>query len=106
MYFSIGEVTSSDLNEEIIFNRFGWRHIFQKSFHTRSTHDRIRRFKLLRDAREIIQYGYIGAFRENTQNGIRGRFWTLCLEKKGHKKLKVVVRQINDGQKHFFSIMD
>lgn len=107
IYFNIGEVTSTSLNgDKVVFNRFGWRHIFQKRSDRRSIQDTIRRFTLLKYAPKIVREGSLKVFRENIQNEVKGRFWTICSQKQGQEKIKVIIRQINDGPKHFFSVMD
>ena len=55
-YFSLGKIKCSSLNdEEIIFDRKGFRHFLHKKGKDRPIADRIRRFKLLGRIRIFLE---------------------------------------------------
>ena len=105
-YFKIGNICCPLLeNEMISFGKEGWRHMVYKSYYIRPIKDRIRRFKLFKHARIITETSTIYEYRENILDGVVAKFWTLSMSINS-KKLKVTIRQIDDGPKHYFSIMN
>lgn len=102
-------------NEHIIFNAEGFNHICRKP--NRPTKEIIDRLQLLWHAETILQDPFVlMTYRKRSEklmlrkSGVRRpeevevQYWRF--EKPiGTEIVKVLVRQVNDGQKHFFSIM-
>jgi len=92
-------------NEPIYFNKYGWRHLIRKGKRLRNLEDQIRRISLLTHTRHILSTTTtIFAYKES-HNKRHVYFWTLRSEIKG-VYIRIVIRQLDTGRKHFFSIMD
>lgn len=92
-------------NEEIVFNRYGFNHLIRKGTKLRPQDEVMQRFKLLPLASKIISSEISSLeYREEKRNGEIIKYWGLILEIK-KQKVKVVIRRINNGVKHFYSIM-
>jgi len=105
-YKSIGSVPCPAFNNELIlFNKYGWTHLLRKGKDIRNRDEQARRINLLLHASIIINKSTeYSEYRKNFLDGTIGHFWSL---RKNilNKKLKVVIRQLDNGPKHFFSIM-
>ena len=102
-YRKIGQVWCPALNDFIIFNSAGLRHLIRKGERPRSRRDQVRRFFLLRSAVGILADPAAEIARISVLLDMR--FWTIA--RKGNKQIiSVVVRQTKSGKKHFFSIYD
>lgn len=91
--------------EKVYFNKYGLQHIFWKGRKYRKVSDVMRRIKLFPFTtqillREVTTYEHRIIESKNRLT----HFWTIRL-KIGLLYIRVVVRQINNGNKHFFSVM-
>ena len=94
------------LGVPIYFNSKGFHHLLRKFGILRSRHDRTGRLSIFVEFIDSIatqnfdiKYRYV-----HKKNSI-GKF--IALEKKfGKRKIKIILRQINNGRIHFFSIME
>ncbi len=88
--------------EEIIFNTYGFTHLIRKYGVLRPESDQIRRFSLLKYAALILDDENICP----TYNQVETvEFWMFSKVING-RTIKVIVRKIPNGKKHFFSIMN
>ncbi len=94
-------------NEKIYFNKHGFNHIIRKGKDVRSTHEQIRRIKLMSHSKFILQGAKeISEYRTNTVDGHPAFFWSI-VGVVDLIKIRVIIRQLGDkGIKHFYSIMD
>jgi hypothetical protein len=100
LYKKVGIVQCSSLNDTVTFNNVGFKHLVRKGGIPRPKSEQKRRFELLQYAKPIIknpnakiQYRIAG----NT------KFWAFT-DKTPSGAVTVVVRQIQNRKKHFFSI--
>ncbi|MEI6238540.1 MAG: hypothetical protein WCP15_03340 [bacterium] len=106
LYFDISYLQCKALNyENIYFSRSGFEHLIRKHRKIRKTSDQIRRFKLLNNVQDVVENGVITDKRYIQKDENRITFWTISKEMK-EKTVKVIIRQINNGDKYFLSIMD
>ncbi len=116
-YFSIRKVRCPLLNNEwVYFSRKGFEHLIRKRRFLRPISDQIRRFYLLKYAKQVIEstkiyeYKNIKSFVKVRRNKQKVKeiniiqFWTLSHHIHGHV-IKVVIIQEGNGRKHFLSIM-
>jgi len=116
IYSKIGSVKCPALDSEVFFSRIGFNHIIRKGHQLRTKAEQKRRFVLIQYAKQIILDPKATIlFRESTvrekinKYGKRviveshARFWTFVATIHGCK-IKVVIRQLDDGKKHFLSI--
>ncbi|MES2215994.1 MAG: hypothetical protein V4481_01725 [Patescibacteria group bacterium] len=105
-YKSIGSAPCPALNnEQISFNKHGLRHLLFKRGLPRPQSEQLRRLMLVQHAPYILKSGKLLEYRENIESATIGRFWAIT----GHNqdtKITVIVRQIGNGKKHFFSPLD
>jgi hypothetical protein len=118
VYKMIGRVKCPALNDEFVaFNNEGLNHIMRKGKNLRPKTEQKRRFALLKYAepiiinpqaiieyREEIKKVFVKKQGQKILQESIARFWTFSASV-DHCKIKIVVRQLNAGQKHFFSIM-
>jgi hypothetical protein len=117
-YKTIGIVLSPALdNQYVSFNNTGFTHLIRK-MSLRSRNEQKRRFLLLPKVESIIKNpkALIVYRKEEKKILIKKKeakilkesivhYWTfVCFT--DSKRIKVVIRQINNGSKHFYSIMD
>lgn len=116
-YKKIGEILCPALNNErIVFNNIGFNHLIRK-IKLRSRREQKRRFALLNYAKDILTSNkvFIEYRQEERQLIINKQgnpvaraiciyYWTFYYETK-NSRIKLVVRQLGQGQKHFYSIM-
>lgn len=116
-YKKIGYVLCPALNNEYInFNSVGFGHLIRK-IKLRSRNEQKKRFTLLKYAGKIIKNPKAVIFYKQEQRNVKVKrygkstfktslvqYWTFQ-EYIKNWKIKVVIRQINKGQKHFYSIM-
>lgn len=117
-YKKIGAVLSPALNNQYVsFNNTGFNHLIRK-LSMRSRNEQKRRFLLLPRAELIIKNPEViivykkedkkVLIKKKGMKILKGsviHYWTFVYFTDS-KRIKVVVRQINNGQKHFYSIMD
>lgn len=92
-------------NDDIVFNNHGFNHIIRKGKVTRALNIQVERMNLIKFVPEIlINSKNFSSHRKSIDfNGSVAYFW--CFKDKiGDKNLKLIVRQIGNGVKHFFSI--
>jgi hypothetical protein len=103
-YNKIEHVWCPMLNADIIFNSHGFRHLIRKRGILRSRKEQIRRFSLIPSIKGIVEDPAITILNHRRIiNNPTANFWTLS-KKNNDEVIKVVIRQLNDGQKHFFSV--
>lgn len=115
-YKKIGCVFCPALNDFITFNSAGFRHLVWQGKTLRREKEQMRRFALLSDVKNILndfngnkEYRTTKQILRTDRHGkkirteIRIQFWGLIREIDG-KRIKVIVRQVGNGRKHFFSI--
>ncbi len=103
----IGSVSCPAFGDELVFfNKHGFIHLIRKEGKRRSLNQQVRRLGLfdraapiLSSAKEFSRY----EIRDDMTS--KAYFWTF-LGKDEFSGIKVVVRQLEGGRKHFFSIMD
>ena len=102
-YLKIGSIPCPAFGfDPIYFDHHGFTHMIRKGRNMRDIADTKRRFKLfryvpllIRNSRSATGYLESGSV----------RFWTLVGRIDG-KDIKVVIRQIDSGLRHFYSVMD
>jgi hypothetical protein len=99
-YGKIKSVWSPALGDEIAFNNKGFKHLVGDGRRPRQKNDRMRRFALLPLASEIIASAKI--YEDHRRVG-QTQYWAVAQENNG-EIVRVVIRQIGSGRKHFFSI--
>jgi hypothetical protein len=117
-YDKIGRVWSSVLNDYISFNSVGFRHLLWKGKARRSYPEQMKRLALIPFAitaisapsRPVVQRDekeYSRIERDGLVVTIKNpvRFWAFYTTAEG-KNIRVIVRQVNNGHKHFFSIFE
>lgn len=117
-YKKIGCLNCPAFNSErIYFNSEGFNHLIYKKKSERNKTDQITKFKLLPIAKEIIlisttfqEYdeGLVEIIRKRFKKKVREtvivKYWGLVAIIR-NKKVKVIIRQTGNGQKHFFSVI-
>jgi hypothetical protein len=100
IYNKIGRVWCPALNDYIVFNRTGFRHLLRKNSLPRARNEQKRRFALLPQSALILSDPFV-----NITHRKEGKFdfWAFTKEH-NNRKIKVIIRQIGEHQKHFFSI--
>ena len=106
IYKKIKKVICPILNgEEIHFNATGFGHLIRK-LKIRSRNEQKRRFRLIPFAkRTILESKIIEDYRENKINkGKVVKEWAL-VHTFGILTIKLIIKQVGNGNKHFYSIM-
>ena len=117
-YKTLGGIWCPALNDRVVFTNDGIRHLIRKGGRKRTKQEQARRFSLLPYAKEIIQDNTVKVIHEESmtahlvkQHGTailtesRTNFWILT-KGYGNITITVVIRQIENKEKHFFSIYD
>ncbi|MEK7172386.1 MAG: hypothetical protein AAB723_03680 [Patescibacteria group bacterium] len=104
-------------NEPVIFNSDGFNHLIYKKGGERAKDDQITKLKLLPFAKEIVgvtttyqEYdeGLIHIqrkkFKKKVDESAKVKYWGLVAIIK-NCRVKVIVRQVGNGQKHFYSVI-
>ncbi len=87
------------------FNRHGFNHLLRKGKKLRPRKETLQRFGLLPLASKIISSEKSTLEHRIEQNEKETiKYWGLTLNIE-RRKIRVVIRQINEGPKHFYSIM-
>lgn len=120
-YGRIEGVLCPYLNTEVVFNAMGFHHLQFSSGSERKKQAQLYKFSLLESVVEILQksgtvqqyrqqLGAVG--RKKGKSGMRDTkmitYWAfegILGGDKSMKRVKVIVRQIGDGKKHFWSVM-
>lgn len=106
LYKKIKKVACPILNnEEIHFNATGFGHLIRK-LKIRSRNEQKKRFRLIPYAKKLIlEARTIGDYRENkVKKGKVVKEWAL-IHTFGILTIKLIIRQVGNGNKHFYSIM-
>lgn len=117
-YRKVGGITVPALNEHVHFTSEGFNHLVYKAARTeRDRSVQIMKFKLLGKAVELLRIATtfqeyeesIKEFRVKKFKRLMSvskvvKYWGLIAIMDGWK-IKVIVRQIGDGQKHFWSVV-
>lgn len=107
-YYSLKKVRSPLLDQDIIFNRYGWKHLlYDSSDHRRNNKNIELRLFLLREVKFIlssVQYPVITSTLA-VSNKPHVMYYEFYGKSKRHNRfVKVIVRRIGKGNYHFFSI--
>lgn len=101
-YYSIGIIICPVLNnEKIYFNNHGFNHLIRKMGVKRFSWDAKRRFKILKYAKIIIEDTPV----QFEYKKDKYEFWALT-QMIDRKKIKVILRRVNNGRIHFYSIFE
>ena len=116
-YGKIGLVWCTALNDHIVFNSVGFRHLIWKGAEQRPQQEQKRRFALLPYIKNTLtNHRGMMEFREEIRTSIvkehgkkirrlsRARFWGLVINGGDGTTITIVIRQIDSRNKHFFSI--
>jgi len=118
IYSDIGWIRCNALgNERVAFTRVGFNHLMRKGRKARTRTEQKRRFVLIQfveqiitDPNAIIEYRRYNVKEVRNHHGEKvtirsiADFWTFVAHIKGCK-IKVVIRQLEGAEKHFFSVM-
>ena len=112
IYKDTGKVKSKLLKEDVFFNRYGWIHLsFTSGGHRRSTKDRNLRLHLFKFAKEVIKKSKV-MIKETegvvlSKRGIKrkAKYYETANECNGDNlHITVILRKIESGNLHFYSI--
>jgi len=117
-YSKIGNVHCTALDNDLVsFTRIGFNHLVQRGHKPRPKSEQKKRFALIKYAEQIIANPRAEILFEQRSMKVmvnrhgnkqivnsKAEFWTFISTIKGCK-IKVVIRSIDNKQKHFFSIM-
>lgn len=105
-YYRIGFIICPVLNnDKVHFNNHGFNHLLRKQGIPRSYVERKRRFELIKYIKTVIEKGKIVEYRKSHSLGVKTRFWSLSY-KIENKTITVVIRKLNFGHLHFYSVFD
>lgn len=121
-YKTIGEISCPYFQEKIIFNAKGLEHLkFKSKNHARPIHDQYTRFKLFHLAPEVIRLSRtiqgishtknFECMRSNARTELVLKsvsyyeFIAILEDKLEKKRVRVVIKQIEDNPKYFWSII-
>lgn len=98
--------------EKIVFNRYGWIHLsFTSGGHKRPSKDRNLRLHLFKYASDIVKEAGViiketeGTVLSKRQVQRKVKFYEIANECDGGKKhITVILRKIEDGNLHFYSL--
>jgi len=91
-------------NEKIYFNKHGFNHLIRKGFIPRTKEEQIKRLSLLPLSKAIIinSKKYSRYLKKEDKHPI-AYFWSL-ISNNSNVSVTVIVRQLDGGYKHFYSI--
>ena len=105
-YSSIKSLYCKEINSYVYFNNSGLAHLHRKGGALRSKQDQKRRFELFRKYIKSISHDRYNITTRNSPKGNSACVF-IALEKKfDTRRIKIILRQINKGKIHFFSIME
>lgn len=112
-YFKIGKIPCPALGMAgVYFNKHGFEHLLIKEGKLRKKPDQARKIHLSQKAPEILEASTVWSkYTKNTRTNRRGEvvsiaeFWEFSREYP-NRIVTVIVRKINAGEHHFFSIKD
>jgi hypothetical protein len=103
-YLSIGPIWCPALDEYVHFNHKGFQHLMSKRGSLRPEGEQMRRFNLLRYVSPILgDPGALLMCHQKKQGRVKVNLWVFS-KILDNVSIKVVIRQIGKGNKHFLSI--
>ncbi len=104
-YNNIGHILCPAFNnEKIYFNREGFNHLLWKGDSYRAVSEQQERLSLIPFAVSLLgMCGSYSTYRNSRTDENTAKFWAFD-SMLGNKSVSVVVRQINEGNKHFLSV--
>lgn len=108
-YFRIRAVMCPALGFELVyFNRLGWNHLLRKGRKYRGSDEQLQRLALIKYAPDIIVgSATFYAYKEDIVTDSVAHFWEFrrCVQiDRNYISISVIVRKLNNGKIHFFSI--
>jgi hypothetical protein len=101
-YRKIGSIPCPAFNGELVyFNRNGWKHLIRKGRIPRTQDEQLERLQLISKAPLLLNTS--SKYHMHTielQGKSIAHFWSFV----NKNKITIIVRQINNGPRHFFSI--
>jgi hypothetical protein len=106
-YKSIGYVECPAFDyEKVYFNRHGLKHLIYKGRIPRSLEEVTKRFNLIHYATSIIKKtNKIDNEEKRIMGDSTAYFWTIRNTINNHLTIRIILRRLNNGVLHFFSIM-
>jgi hypothetical protein len=93
-------------NEEIYFNDYGLNHLMYKGRFPRSREEVMKRFHVLSYLPNILRKIKSVDYEEKREKErSTAYFWTIKYKLHNDLKLRIIIRRLNNGTLHFFSIM-
>ena len=109
-YLTIGNVWCPAFKEHITFNSDGFRHLIWRNELPRPKKEQLYRFtllpfaiKILENAKTCQEYRHIETDSADLKPNVQ--FWAI-LGKNQKTSIKIIIRQLGHGRKHFFSIFE
>lgn len=102
-YKNIGRVWCPILNDDIVFNSIGFRHLMRSGRRRRLPSDRVRRFRLLQIAPKMLANPQAKLVDPKNKISSTTKLFVIK-ETRGEMVITIVIRQVGNGNKHFFSI--
>lgn len=107
-YYSVKLVHAPLINQDIVFNRYGWKHLlYDSSDRRRNNKDIELRLFLLHEVKAIIRssnYPVITTNKATNNEPAIVYYEFYGKSKKINRFVKVIVRRIGTGNYHFFSV--
>lgn len=106
VYFEIKSVHSPHFQDDkVFFDRIGFVHMIYKGKMLREKKDQINRFKSFKYVITVLlSESSTLEYRESEKYKTKAMFWGLSLKIRD-KLVTVVIRQVDSGKKHFYSVM-
>jgi len=105
-YKKIGRIWCSALNNYIIFNSIGFRHLMQKRGIFRTKEEQKKRFGLLLSARTILESTETNVeYERRIIERSRVDYWIFTAEENG-RIIKLIARRCGSGKIYFLSIYE
>jgi hypothetical protein len=101
-YGKIDRAWCPALDDYIVFNKTGFQHLMRKGNVPRVNSEQKRRFALLPYACLLLNDSNVRIIFRKEKDAT---FWSFT-EEINDRAIVLIVRQINDGNKHFFSIFE
>lgn len=103
-YKSIGYVECPAFsNDKIYFNKHGFRHLLRKGQDVRPISEQVRRLNLLGKVPKILK---VSEYYLDYRVVKDAQFWSISQKHGKNRSIIIIIRQIKNGPKHFFSVMD
>jgi hypothetical protein len=102
LYNVIEDAWCPALEDIVLFNNKGFHHLMWKGHKTRSIPDQIRRFKLLPLVKDIITNTCVSIVYQKREDGM---YWAFS-EQRQEQEVIVIIRRVEGGKKHFYSVFE